>query len=111
MTRQDTTPVRIDRIDHTAVLNAGWYRVVLTDGSTLHWTLTQVLEDLRQDRDEATVALMVSSTTDLLTKAYALTHAIDREHRAAGDSPRAVDLRAARDLITAEVLRRAGESA
>lgn len=44
-------------------------------------------------------------TADLLTKAYALTHAIDRAHR---DTPEALRYRAERDLITAEVLHRTG---
>lgn len=54
---------------------------------------------------EAADALAATSTEDLLTKAYALTHRIDREH---GDTAAAADIRAARDLITAEVVRRAG---
>lgn len=75
---------------------------------------------------EAAAALAATSTTDLLTKAYALTHRIHEaeadlaKHRSTGKGPRAMvarawarqnasDLRAARDLITAEVLRRTGD--
>jgi len=76
---------------------------------------------------EAAAALAATSTTALLTQAYALTHQIGAERldragargttggeqrvaRATHDE-RLADLRAARDLITAEVLRRTGEQA
>lgn len=71
---------------------------------------------------EAQAALAYTSTRDLLRQAYALTHRIhaaeDRaaslawsgQSVAAGDRRSlATDLRAQRDLITAEVIRRAGE--
>jgi hypothetical protein len=55
---------------------------------------------------EAAAALAATSTTDLLTKAYQVTHAM---HAIAGvNEGEASNLRAARDLITAEVLRRTG---
>lgn len=56
-------------------------------------------------RREAEHALRVTSTADLLTKAYALTHRIHQlEHRY--PSTPAADERASRDLITAEIVRR-----
>lgn len=62
---------------------------------------TTVTDRIANGQDDLTTA----STMGLLTAAYALTHRMDREH---GDTPAAADLRAQRDLITAEVLRRAG---
>ena len=65
---------------------------------------------------EAADALTATSTADLLTKAYALTHRIQSAERAEFDSAsepgrerhrRTQEVsRAARDLITAEVIRR-----
>lgn len=68
-------------------------------------------------RDPAAEALAATPTAELLTKAYQLTHQL---HRAdglastrgypdrAGARVLAADLRAMRDLITAEVVRRTG---
>lgn len=71
---------------------------------------------------EAAALLAATPVAELLTKAYALTHRLDdaagklreaethsslRQRREARD--RITDLRAARDLISAELIRRAGE--
>jgi len=68
---------------------------------------------------EAAAALAATSTGDLLTKAFALTHQIDaaaRKQKSVAGPRDALhyhmleqDKRTARDLIVAEVLRRAGE--
>lgn len=64
-------------------------------------------------RDPAAQALADTSTTDLLTKAYELTHRIHecKGNQRAGecDGP-CTDQRAMRDLITTEVLRRTGDA-
>lgn len=60
--------------------------------------------------EEARGVLAATPTADLLTKAYAFTHQIDRLERL-DRSDRTVDpddVRAMRDLITAEVIRRTG---
>lgn len=60
---------------------------------------------------EAREALAATSTEDLLTKAYALTHRMGPASRRPPNlfaAEKIADLRAQRDLITAEVLRRAG---
>lgn len=67
-------------------------------------------------QQDAAEALAATSTTELLRKAYALTHRIHEAtatvRRTTGPHPARqteADLRAARDLIDAELLRRTGE--
>lgn len=72
-----------------------------------------------QEDAVAQAALRATSTADLLRNAYALTHRIHEAEdarrgsnaealRAIQRGPRVADLRAQRDLINAEVIRRAG---
>jgi hypothetical protein len=61
-------------------------------------------------RRSSTVALLRSSTVALLKAAYSLTHRLNAAERGPGADDRlAFDLRSQRDLIDAEILRRAGE--
>jgi hypothetical protein len=58
-------------------------------------------------QQEAQAALRATSTDDLLTRFAALTHAI---HDVRGIADAEDDLRAVRDLIRAEILRRTGDA-
>jgi hypothetical protein len=77
-------------------------------------TRAQALAALEDATDEAQATLAATDATELLAKAYALTHRIhesERTERYSADVQRTRDLRAQRDLITVEVLRRMGGQA
>ena len=93
-------------IDHTAPMNAGWRRVVLTDGSVRVLTETEVLAAYG---DTAEVRLLLATTPHLLRAAYALTHRLHRLPQRDETRAERSDLHAQRDLIDAEIVRRAGE--
>lgn len=55
---------------------------------------------------EAQAALRAADVSTLLTKAYQLTHKIHHHEQQRLDTSDLLDLRAQRDLITAEIVRR-----